>query len=291
MESRVSPVRSLGYVIMLILLSPVILVLLVVHVVTWPFTGGPKEVLYRFWRPLDVRAVQLRPDPLPDVEPELGASRPRPLVWRVRPGLEITRDMHEALRDWIAVRAWVTRVERWRDSEGPEVRIWLCWEADGRLCHTYLKRGFDAYHAYMYNAIMTSWFDRTFVQGGTCTVLHQPGRPKRFRVFGEMELYLDRSLAQIVKEHAEGEDPEKRKMLLDEVNTVLGAVLPWAQQDDELRSALAVFCRTEMTRQMTITDLGKKVYESVRDGTCDESRLASLSEVTGKYVPGAWAAR
>jgi hypothetical protein len=260
-------------------------------VVAWPFTGGPREVLYRFWRPLDVRARELKPDPLPEVEPELGAERPRPIPWRARPGREITGRMEEALGRWTAARAWVTRVERWRDSEGPEVRIWLCWEAGERLCHGYLRRGFDAYHAYMFNGIFMGWFDRTFVSGGSCTVLYEPGRPKRFLVFGEMELYLPRPFARIVGEHAASSDGERRGELMAEVEAVIGGALPWAQTDGELRSALAAFCRTEMTEEMTLTELGRRVRESVESGSLDEACLIALSDRLERHVPGAWAAR
>jgi hypothetical protein len=290
MTGRATTASSVGHVLLLVLLAPVLLVLLVIHVVTWPFTGGPREVLYRFWRPLEVRALQLKPDPLAGVEPELLSPVPRPLPWLVRPPRQITGRMREALNHWDARRAWVTRVVRWRDAEGPEVRAWICYEAEGRLLHGYLRRGFDAYHGYMYNQPWTSWFDDAFREGGTMTVLTQPGRPRRFEVFGEMELYLDRPLSRIVTEHEEAASDEDRERLLGEIGRTLDAVLPWAQQDEELRRALSTFSRTPLDRRITLTEIGRKTFDAIRAGTYEPSRLETLSELCSRHVPGRWAA-
>lgn len=127
-----------------------------------------------------------RPPQPGEIEEELRAPPPRLQSFPEERVSHLLPSRRALLREGIARRAWVVRLMRWSDGEGPEIRAWIAFETERGLVRGYRSYSFDAYHAYMGAPAYMEWFDTHMVEGGVFTILHPPGAPGAFQVYRDL---------------------------------------------------------------------------------------------------------
>ena len=236
----------------------------------------------------------LPPIELPPIEPELQAAVPRPFVWEAGPR-PLTDHAEMLLERGVATRAWVLAADTGWDSgheAGPNYEIDYAWEHEGQTHRGRWRAAYDGMHLAMGAPEYSSWLDRAMCDGGSFTVLLDPGRPANATIYGNLELYVRKTLLEAVAE-LEGCDDD---VLEERVTAVYRfAIAPFGrcQRDWKeyygLLSALGMF-DDGAGRVREYAENLEVVRRDLRAGRYDRQVLARLSALCATYRPGVWAA-
>ena len=242
-------------------------------------------------------ATRLRPAELPMVEPELLVRPPRSMVWAARQwsGGTITDRTRELLLTGVARRAWITEVKWTKDSEGPEIRAGFAWEYAGQLHLGKFKGAYDAVHLALGNPEFSDWLHRTFREGQTLTVLFPENEPRKYVIYGKLELYIRRDLTCLLRDLARSTSIIDEVTTIGHLRTVLEATARLAKgkvkEQDEFIGLLVRFVDLVPDQEILVADLIEKTIETLRNGRYDITHVAPLSRFCFRYLPGTWAAR
>ena len=136
-------------------------------------------------------ALAVRPETLPEVEPELRAPPPRTLTLLTRTGEPIHERAVEVTTAYRAVKGWIVSVTRTYDYEGPDHHVRLAWEQDGALRVEKFTVGYDSYHWAVGYPEHFAWFHARMQPGQPITVLVAPDG-KDWSCYGQLEPFVDR---------------------------------------------------------------------------------------------------
>jgi hypothetical protein len=239
-------------------------------------------------------ARALRPAKLEPVEPELRVPRPRPMVWVARKWShgKITPERRELLVDGLAARAWVTHEQTTSDREGPDIFARFAYEHGDELYQGQFFGSYDAMHLAIGFPDFAAWLGRAIRPGGTLTVLFPEDDPSKYAVYGSMELYIEKSLVDVLAEHEAASDEEKSELLEVAARLLRGPIGPlrgddWFEYFEQLSkiSGMATNDRT------TLFEVADAAIEAIASGEYDRSPIGRLSRICSEYMPGVWAAR
>jgi hypothetical protein len=236
----------------------------------------------------------LRPEKLEPVEPELRARRPRPMVWVARKWShgKISARTRELLTNGLAARAWITHERTTHDREGPDIFALFAYEHGGKLYQGQFAGSYDAMHLALGFPDFAAWLGRAMRPGGTLTVLFPEDDPSKYAVYGAMELYIEKSLVDVLAAHEAAHEEEKAELLELAATLLRGPIGP-LQGDDwfEYFGQLAKMSGIETNDRTTLFDVADAAIEAIASGDCDKSPIETLSRVCHEYMPGIWAAR
>ena len=247
----------------------------------------------------DPQALELKPAALPEVEPELRGPCPRPMVWTARDWShgEISDPDAALLRHGVAARAWVTSAQMVLVREGPDILATFAFihQADGTVHHGRFCGSYDAMHLAIGFPDLAAWLGSAMCDGGTFTVLHPAGSPAEHRIYGTMELYLERDLVQLVEQlELTGAGTKAREALLREIRRLLaGPVGPMGRDYDEWRlyfDQLALLASVETSGRTTLFQLVDEAMAAMAGGAFDRGPVPVLAPICRRYQPGIWAA-
>ena len=236
----------------------------------------------------DERALELRPDDLPPIEPELSVDSPRPFVWAARTFSfgAISDEMRTLLVRGQATRAWVTHYASQRDSEGTDHLVQFAFEVDGGCLHGSCLRGFDDYHLSVGSRDYAQWLYAAFRPGGTFTVLHEgSGEPT---IYGNMQLYIEEDLVGLAtKLRLEPGSEELAEQFMTMV--ISPSALPFDERDEYITLVERLGIQRSLDGSARARNL-EHVRSTIGDGSHDEEVVARLAELCRSFSPGIWAA-
>jgi hypothetical protein len=235
-----------------------------------------------------------RPRGLPDVEDELLVEPPRPVVWAAS-SRKLTARIEELLTHGAAVRAWVTEADTGWESgyeAGPYYKIDYAWEWETRTYTGRWAASFDAMHLGLGAPEYAAWLERSMCSGGSFTVLLDPERPSEPTIYGNLELFLQKTLLQAVEELRTCSEEE----LEDRASEVLAFIIaPLGRCRREWRDYFDLLSKLDMfdENKGAVRDHEANievVRTDIRAGRFDAKVLERLSEMCSRYRPGVWAA-
>ena len=246
----------------------------------------------------DKEARKMKPKSLPPVEPELAVPCPRPMVWVARSWSHGSISPHDAelLQNGVAARAWVTSVEVEHDREGPDIFanfVFQDGEGDGALHHGTFFGSYDAMHLAIGFPDFAGWLGRAICEGGTLTVLYPAGRPEEHRIYGTMELYLERDLCTAIEAYQQAGDGEAEERLAQVRALMFGPLGPLQGDYDAWKRYYGLVTRMGRSTPTGRTPLPEIVGEAVlalAEGRHDPRPVKKLSKMCREYMPGIWAA-
>jgi hypothetical protein len=231
---------------------------------------------------------------LPEVEPELKVSPPRPMVWASATH-DLPEDVRNLLVNGIAVRARVTEADTGWESgyeAGPYYKIRYEYEHDGKTHEGRWSASYDGIHLAYGAGEYMRWLDGAMCDGGTFTVLFLPDAPEKPRVYGTLEPHVKKSLLEAVDELASCTDAE-----LEERSSAVFAFMiaplgrcqrEWRKYYD-LLDEMGMYDRDKDQVRDGVENI-EVVRTRIRSGDFDDDAMKELSELCARYRPGVWAA-
>ena len=217
------------------------------------------------------------------------------MIWAARQwsGGSISDKTRELLLSGVARRAWITEVTWTKDSEGPDIQAGFAWEYNGQLHLGRFKGAYDAVHLAQGNPEFSDWLHRTFRDGQTLTVLFPQDEPRKYLIYGKLELYIRRDLTYLLRDLARATSVIDEVTTVGHLRTVLDTTARLAQgkELDEFIGLLVRFVDLIQDRELKVPDLIEGTIEKLRKGHYDVTLVAPLSRFCFSYLPGTWAAR
>lgn len=231
---------------------------------------------------------------LPEVEPELRAPPPRPMVWAFSRG-GLTEQTRDLLVSGTAVRARVTEADTGWESgyeAGPYYRITYEYEHAGTRYENRWAASYDGMHLAYGAGEYMAWLEGAMCTGGTFTVLFHPDAPQAPTVYGTLMPHVAKSLEQAVEELMScGEDDIEERA--SEVFAFMIAPLGRCQRDwrryYDLLGRMGMYDEAEDRVRDGVENI-EVVRTRIRQGDFDGDAMAELSELCARYRPGVWAA-
>jgi hypothetical protein len=231
------------------------------------------------------------------IEPELQVPPPRPMVWVVAEVSQhkITDDIRYLLERGIAARAWVTKcVSSWEGGPeaGPVYDVWYCYESAQGLMYGEFHAAFDGLHLAYGSPDYDSWLSRSFRRGGTFTVVYRGSNPEKCVIYGNLGLFIRKSLVKAAKELECCRKLEYIDTLAREFLTI--AVGPLGAIRDGWEAYFYLMKKMGLMKEGGVQSFNenlKIVKKIILQGKYDESVLKRLAEICMKYTPGIWAAK
>jgi hypothetical protein len=230
---------------------------------------------------------------LPDIEPELRAEPPRPMVWESK--RQIAKKLEKLLVEGAAVRARVVKADTGWESgyeAGPYYRIDYAWEWEGRTYKAKWSASYDGMHLAYGAGEYMAWLERTMCEGGSFTVLFDPEKPSKATIYGTLELYVRKTLLEAVEELrkcGEKEVEAKASEVFAFIIAPLGACQREWRTYYDLLAKLGMFDEKEGRVRDGVENI-EVVRRQIRAGRYEEGVMEQLSELCARYRPGVWAA-
>ncbi|MBW2263233.1 MAG: hypothetical protein JRG91_14785 [Deltaproteobacteria bacterium] len=236
----------------------------------------------------DELALELKPDELPPVEPELAVEPPRPFVWAARSYSfgRITTEMREMLVGGRAVRAWVTHYASQRDPEGTDHLVQFAFEANAGCLHGSWSRGFDDYHLAVGSSDYSGWLDGALRPGGTFTVLFEDAA--RPTIYGTMKLYIEENLVGLAAKLRL--EPGSERLVEQFLRMAMAPSSLLRDDREEYLSLLEQIGFVPASGRNTWNRNLEHTRSEITAGNYDDAALTKLARLCRKYAPGTWAA-
>jgi hypothetical protein len=206
---------------------------------------------------------------------------------------KITEPMRALLVGGCAARAWITWTEVEHDREGPDISAGFAWQHEGDVYQGRFFGSYDAMHLALGFPDFSAWLGRAITEGGTLTVLFPEDAPSDYSVYGKLELYIERTLAQAFAEHQDARTEQERTTHLDDIARLMRGPIGPMQGEDwrEYFDLAAKVSGMATTGNTTLPQVVDAAVAAIAAGTHDAAPIPRLSELCKVYMPGLWAAR
>ncbi len=216
------------------------------------------------------------------------------MVWARTRG-EVPRDIAEILVHGAATRAWVVAAESgWEPGyeAGPTYRIDFHWEWQGKLYDGRYRASFDGLHVGYGPEDHSSWLGSCMEEGGSITVVFHRDSPQKARIYGNLGLYLRKTLRQSVAElMACGPDgvEAKTREVYELIRSPLGRCEGDWGKYLKLLTKIGIYDDL-YNRWRPEPDNLEFIRTGIRNGTFDQAAVNRLSALCERHCPGIWAA-
>lgn len=239
-------------------------------------------------------ALGLKPECLPEVEPELLVPPPRPMVWQYPKSspMKMSPELEDLLVNGVAARGWKTIYRSRWEREGTEHYMQYCFQVNDSVIQGKNFRSYDDLHLAIESPDYAIWLANAFHKEGTFTILYEKGNPARHEIFGHLELFIRMDLAQITEMIHITKDPYMINQLA--YNFLKISISPLWNIGVNSKKYFSLMEKIGLADMNEIHDSDTNlmfIKEMIPAGDYDKEILNELSELCKIHVPGIWAAR